>query len=153
MFQRNISPPSSESKSMPWRALIAAFLLGLFCDCEGGGWELVWQQSGLDLNDCRGWQVSRWVSLSNRVAKLQQSQHSQNRNFQWHIILSRILVTETGFGLVIGFINRFTVRNYKQLLITLPVIQFTIIFYWLQLIQRCRCFNTLWLTVAHTHTH
>jgi hypothetical protein len=31
-------------------------------------------------------------------------------------ILSRVLVTETGFGLVIGFINRVTVRNYKQLL-------------------------------------
>jgi hypothetical protein len=45
-------------------------------------------------------------------------------------ILSRVLVTETGFGLVIGFINRVTVRNYKQLLITLSVItQFTIIFY------------------------
>jgi hypothetical protein len=67
------------------------------------------------------------------------------------IYLSRVLVTETGFGLVIGFINHFTVRNYKQLLITLPlVIQFTIIFYWLQLIQRCRCFNTLWFTVTHT---
>jgi hypothetical protein len=65
-------------------------------------------------------------------------------------ILSRVLVTETGFGLVIGFINRFTVRNYEQLLITLPVIQFTIIFYWLQLIQRCRCFNTLWFTVTNT---
>jgi hypothetical protein len=45
-------------------------------------------------------------------------------------ILSGILVTETGFGLVIGFINRVTVRNYKQLLITLSVVtQFTIIFY------------------------
>jgi hypothetical protein len=30
--------------------------------------------------------------------------------------LSRVLVTETGFGLVIGFINRVTLRNYKQLL-------------------------------------
>jgi hypothetical protein len=46
------------------------------------------------------------------------------------IILSRVLVTETGFGLVIGFINRVTVRNYKQLIITFSVItQFTIIFY------------------------
>jgi hypothetical protein len=44
-------------------------------------------------------------------------------------ILSRVLVTETGFGLVIGFINRVTGLNYKQLLITLSVIQFTIIFY------------------------
>jgi hypothetical protein len=65
-------------------------------------------------------------------------------------ILSRVLVTETGFGFVIGFINRVTVRNYKQLLITLPVIQFTIIYYWLQLIQRCRCFNTLSFTVTNT---
>jgi hypothetical protein len=30
-------------------------------------------------------------------------------------IMSRHIVTETGFGLVIGFINRFTARNYKQL--------------------------------------
>jgi hypothetical protein len=47
------------------------------------------------------------------------------------IILSRVLVTETGFGLVIGFINRFTLRNYdySQLFITFPVIQLTVFFY------------------------
>jgi hypothetical protein len=47
------------------------------------------------------------------------------------MVLSRVLLTETGFGLVIGFINRFTLRNhdYSQLFITLPVIQLTMIFY------------------------
>jgi hypothetical protein len=30
------------------------------------------------------------------------------------MLLSRVLVTETGFGLVLGFINRVTVLNYKQ---------------------------------------
>jgi hypothetical protein len=48
-------------------------------------------------------------------------------------VLSGVLVTETGFELVIGFINHSQVvttitYNYLQLLITLPVVtQFTIV--------------------------
>jgi hypothetical protein len=55
---------------MPWRALIAACFLLVSCLVYSLTVkvvaELVWQQSGLDLNACRAWQVSHWVLPGNK---------------------------------------------------------------------------------------